>query len=77
MEIKLNEEMFYGLLQGKKLEYVQHEGDGISKKWTIYPPHYGLYMTHAQLDEIRRQAYREGSTRMIELMDALNGKTSP
>ena len=74
-EIRLTEEMFYALLQGKKLQYLTHSVKGGSaKQWTIYPPHYGLYFTHAQIAEMQRAGQMEGSRRLIELLDKITGK---
>lgn len=69
-EIRLSEEMFLGLLQGKKLEYVTHRGmEQEQSRLVIYPPHYGLYLTHSQIAELQRAARMEGSRELIELMD--------
>ncbi len=71
MEIKLTEEMFIGLLQGKKLQQIVHLGGGETKEWTIYPPHYGLYLTHAQIAELKSHAYQSGLMHMVDYVDSL------
>ncbi len=66
-EIRLTSEMFLGLLQGKKLEFVINGG----KKHTLYPPHYGLYLTHEQLVEIKSRAHHEGAMSTYELLEKI------
>lgn len=62
-EIKLNNESFGALLTGKKLEMID-----IESRITIYPPHYGLYLTREQLEEIKLEAYRNGAKSLVELL---------
>lgn len=70
-EIRLTEEMFIALLQGKKLQEIVHLGNGDTNMWTIYPPHYGLYLTHAQLQEMKMQARMSGVREFIELVESM------
>jgi hypothetical protein len=71
-QIHLQEDAFIGLLQGKKIEWV----NGFSgKRWTIYPPHYGLYFTHAQIAELQRSARMSGVREFIELLDKMQSNT--
>lgn len=71
-EIRLTEEMFISLMQGKKLQYVTHHATGKSTtEWVIYPPHHGLYFTHAQIAEVQNVARMEGSLQLIELLEKM------
>lgn len=72
-EIRLNEEMFIGLLQGKKLEYVEHMGGGETRVWRLYPPHHGLYFTHAQIAQMKEMAYRQGASDLVDFIEKARG----
>ncbi len=67
-EIRLTSEMFQALLQGKKLQMVV--GMEKPERTTIYPPHYGLYLTHEQVSEIKAAARRAGAKEVFDLMDS-------
>ena len=65
-EIRLTSEMFYALLQGKKLVQITN-----GEEMVIYPPHYGLFLTHEQLTEIKTKAHHEGAMATFELLEKL------
>ena len=66
-EIRLTSEMFYALLQGKKLEQITN-----GERMTIYPPHYGLYLTHEMLNDIKKSARHAGAMETYELLEKLS-----
>lgn len=63
IELQLNAETFRALLEGKKLRQRMFDYD-----LTIYPPHYGVFLTHAQIKELRYAANSEGARRTFEIL---------
>jgi hypothetical protein len=69
--LHLTSEQFQGLLQGKKLVFDVMDSPKSRKRTTIFPPHYGLYITREQLYFIKNEARRSGVREFIELIEGL------
>lgn len=67
----LTSEQFQGLLQGKELRFDIADSKGKIRRTSIYPPHYGLYLTREQLYFIENEARRSGVREFIELIESL------
>lgn len=64
IDLPLTKELFHALLEGKKLciRTPDYELD-------IYPPHYGVFLTNAQIEEIRDAAIATGAKSVFDLLN--------
>jgi len=63
IEHKITEEMLQGLFQGKKL-VLDYAGQ---PRITLYPPRYGVFMTHEKFVELERRAQMNAYEAVVEL----------
>lgn len=64
IEQKISEEALQALFQGKK---VMFDTFGLPRI-TLYPPRYGVFVTHEKYQEIVRRAKLEGFEYVIDLL---------
>jgi len=84
-KIQLNQETFSALLTGKKLEQVFYGPPLQTKDFKtsndvmieIYPPHYGLYFTHEQINELMQMARIEGAKTTFDMFEKNINKNKP
>ncbi len=63
-EYKITEEALQALFQGKKVVFDTYGQPTI----TLYPPRYGVFMTHEKYLEIERRAQMEGLNTVLDLL---------
>lgn len=64
IEHKITEEQLQALFQGKKL-VLDYAGQ---PQITLYPPRYGVFMTHEKFVEIERMAQMRAYEAVVELL---------
>lgn len=64
IEQKISEEALQALFQGKKVVFDTY---GLPRI-TLYPPRYGVFVTHEKYQEIVRRAKLQGFEYVIELL---------
>lgn len=64
IEFKLTEKSLKALFEGKKIVY-----DYFGKsRVTIYPPSYGVFMTHEKMQQIKQAAYMRAWDEILTLI---------
>lgn len=64
IEHKITEEQLEALFQGKKL-ILNYQG---LPSVTLYPPRYGVFMTHEKYAELEHMAYARAFEKLVELL---------
>jgi len=67
IEHQINEEQLQALFQGKKL-VLDYQGQ---PKITLYPPRYGVFMTHEKYVELEQRVRMENSFELMEFIRSL------
>lgn len=64
IEHKISEEQLQALFQGKKLVLNYHGVPQI----TLYPPRYGVFMTHEKFTEMEQRVYARAFEELTDLL---------
>lgn len=64
IELKLTEEHLQDLFQGKRF-CLDYQGEPLIM---IYPPRYGVFMTHEKYQELEEAAYTKSFLKLMELL---------
>ncbi len=64
LEFKITEEMLQALFQGQKVVF---DCAGMPRI-TLYPPRYGVFMTHEKYTAIKEAVYAQAFDRVLELL---------
>ncbi len=66
-EFKITEDALQALFQGKKVVFREPDMD-----ITLYPPRYGVFITHEKRIEIERMAYNKAFTELTDLLESID-----
>jgi hypothetical protein len=70
IEFRLTEELLQALFQGKKVEMISHGPLGeATRRATIYPPWFGVFMTWEKFAELERMAMVKAYKELVEIME--------
>ncbi len=75
-EIKIDEQALKALFEGKRLDYVYHDGVlgknvPVLQKITIYPPRYGFFVTHESRAELEKRIYGRAFEEAVHYLRSL------
>lgn len=67
LEYKFKLEWIMALLQGKELHLTDEHNEIV-----FYPPQGGIFMTHEQFDDIKRNIEYEAEKRLLKMLEDIN-----